>query len=127
MGGGQGVRYADQQLDDLPPVPGAARRPVPQRAAIHELRDEVLPAADIADVMNGQDVRVIERHPCFLLEATAVRLVGDLEDLDRISAAQPGVLGTVDLADSAARDRPASTLRRPSSKGGVRSRPATVQ
>ena len=68
MGGSQGLRHADQQLDHRPQVPGGAPPPVPQRSAIHELCHEVLPAADIADVMNGQQESIplrtrLERLP----------------------------------------------------------------
>ena len=66
------VRDAGQQLDDRPPAVRPSR-PLPQRAAVHVLGDQVLPLAILAGVVHGHDVRMIQRrrHLRFALEAPA--------------------------------------------------------
>ena len=76
---GEAVGDAGQQLDRLAPAV-CALRPVPERAAVDELGDEILPALELAGVVHGQDVRMIERRRRlrFALEAAARGRVCDV-------------------------------------------------
>lgn len=60
MGGGKAIRDADHHADDLPPGARLGARPVHQRPVIDEFHDEVLPAVEFADIVDGQDVWVIQ-------------------------------------------------------------------
>jgi hypothetical protein len=66
-----------------------------QRAAIHELGDEVLPVVELSRLVDGHDVRMIQcrRGLRFLLKAAPRRLVGDLvgQELDGDGTVEPRV------------------------------------
>ena len=69
--GREAVGDARQQLDDLPPGARRRARPIAQRAAVDELRDDVLAPFVLADVVHREDVRMVQRggHLRFALEA----------------------------------------------------------
>jgi hypothetical protein len=58
---GQSIGHAHQQLDDLPPAPRLRSRPIPQRAAVYELSDQVLAPVQLPGIVDGENVRMIER------------------------------------------------------------------
>jgi len=70
---GQRVGDADEKFDNLAPRSSSRARPFAERAAVHELGDEILAILFLAGVVDGDDVRVVERrgHARFLLEAAA--------------------------------------------------------
>jgi len=77
-------------------------QPLPERLALEKLGDDVGSALKGADVMNGQDVRMIERsnRPRLVLETTqTVRITCKLgrKHLDRHITSEPRVAGAVDL------------------------------
>ena len=76
--GGQAVGDADEQLDDLPPRALVGPRPVSERAAVDELRDQILPAVELPDVVDREDVRMVQRgrRLRFALEAAARGRIG---------------------------------------------------
>ena len=55
----QRIGDANQQLYDLPPRPRSLR-PLPQRAPIHEFRNQILAIIEFARVVHRHDVRMIE-------------------------------------------------------------------
>ena len=73
-----------------------------QRAAIHELRDEVLPVVEFSRLVDGHDVRMIQcrRGLRFLLKTAPRRLVGDLvgQEFDGDGTVEPGVARAEHLA-----------------------------
>jgi hypothetical protein len=91
VSGTQRVGHADQQLHHLAPGPGLLR-PRFQRPAVDELHHQVIAAVVLASLVDGQDVRVIQRRDRadFLLEPPA---------------AQPRIGGKVHLAHSAGPER----------------------
>ena len=62
VGGRQTVGHSHQHLHDLPPGAFFRAGPILQRAAINELSDQILAAIKIASVMNGENMRMIERR-----------------------------------------------------------------
>ena len=75
-----------------------------------KLEDQIVELAVAADVMDGADVRIVQRRDDagFLLEALARFRIGRQragQDLDGHRAIQPGVTGAVDLAHAARADR----------------------
>ena len=56
------VGYADGQTPVSAARCAAAPVPVAQRRAVHELRDEILPTFEFADVVNRDDMRVVQRR-----------------------------------------------------------------
>src|SRR5205823_12743302 len=78
MRSGQTVSDADEQIDDLAPVARFSVSPLAQRAAVDPLGDDVRAAFELADVVNGEDMRVIERRGRlrFELKATAGGMIG---------------------------------------------------
>jgi hypothetical protein len=81
---------------------------VAQRPAFYPLHGEVGGVALSADVVDGQDVRVVERRrgPRFLLEALDAvhRREAGCENLDGDRALQPEVVRAVDLTHPALAD-----------------------
>ena len=80
-------------------------RPVRERAAVDELGDEVLPAVELAGVVDRDDMRVVQgggglRFP---LEPAPFGLAGELgaQELDRDRTIQPDVEGAIDDAHAA--------------------------
>ena len=103
--GRQSVGYAGQQLHRLTPPALLLFGPRLECPAVHELGHQVLPALEIASVVDGQDVRVVERggHLCLSLKAAARRGVGQLrrKELDRHRPVELGVDGTKYLTHAA--------------------------
>ena len=102
---GQTIGDADDQLDDVLPRPWARLDPVPERAAVNELGDQVLAPVELAGVMDREDVGMIERG-CelrFALEAPPGRRVGQIggEKLDRDGAIELGIRRAIDRAHPA--------------------------
>ena len=101
----QRVGDAEQQLDRLAPCVMSGAHPIGQRAAVGQLRDEVLPAVELADVMNRDDVRMIQRGRRLRFPLEAAPFGGRRElggqKLDRDRAIQPGVVSQVDDAHAA--------------------------
>src|SRR6185295_11095244 len=62
MGGGQSVGNPDEQLEDLPPVSLAAESPIVECAAIDQFRREVLAPLKFACIVNGQNMRMVQRR-----------------------------------------------------------------
>jgi hypothetical protein len=88
---------------------GASRQPDGERLALDHLHDEIVDALVAADVVNGADVRVIERrhHARLALEPGAALLVGRPhrgQDLQRDGAAQARIVRAVDVAHAAGAD-----------------------
>ena len=80
-----------------------------QLLAFEQLRDDKRRAVVRADVINGQNVRMIERgcRPRLLLETLHPLRIGreiGRENLERDPAVQPPVFGEVDLAHAAGAD-----------------------
>ena len=102
VGTGEGVRDADQQFDTLPPAGFCIFYPLPKRAAIDEFADQLLAPIELANIMHGNDVRMIERrrHLRFLLEAASARLVSEIgrQKFDSHRPVQPRVPGAVNFA-----------------------------
>jgi hypothetical protein len=71
MRGGHTVGDADKKIDDFVPRTAASRRPFAKRSAVDVLGDEIRPSVDLADVVDRQYVRMIERgrRLDFLLKA----------------------------------------------------------
>ena len=89
---------------------GAAHEPVGERLAVEQLHHEVVHAVLVADVVNGADVRVVQRGDgagLALEPAPAIRVCRDLarQHLDGDAAPQPIVVGTIDLAHAAFAER----------------------
>ena len=87
------------------PVAPVEPAPVAQRAAVHQLGDEVLTSLELVGVVHGEDVRMVQRR-CelrFALEAAARRRVGDVsgQKLDRDRAIQLRVGRAIDGAHAA--------------------------
>ena len=81
-----------------------------QRIAVHPLHREVGKALLASDVVNGEDVRVVQRGrgARFLLEAPEAVSIGrdvGAQDLDRDRAVQPRIARLGHLAHSAGADR----------------------
>jgi hypothetical protein len=62
VGGGQPVGGACEQFHNLSPRAVFGLGPIPERAAVYELGDDVMTTFELADVMNGEYVRMIERR-----------------------------------------------------------------
>ena len=62
MRGSDGISHACQQLDEVTPAPRLLRGRRRERAAIDELGDEVLMTLELADLVNGQDLRMVQRR-----------------------------------------------------------------
>ena len=97
------VRDIDRDADRVAGAEGAAALdPLFQRAPWEMLHHDERQTVDLADVVDGDDVRVGELRECarFLheeLTELAVGRGGGVEDLDRHLAVERCVLGEVDL------------------------------
>ena len=84
---GEAVGHSCQQVEDLPPAALLRARPVMQRSAVDELGDQVLSALELAYVVHGQDVRMVQRRGRLrlALEAPSRGCISELvgEELDR--------------------------------------------
>jgi hypothetical protein len=110
VSGRKSVGHTEQQPDHVMPGARFAPNPFLERAAVDEFSDQVLAAVELAGVVHGEDVRVIERRSRlrFALEpATSGRIrqqqLGEKLDGDR--AIQLRVEAAVDLTHPAAAER----------------------
>ena len=98
----------------------------PQGVAFEQLRDDVGCAVVRADIVDGEDVRVVQGAggARLLLEAAELLAIGDLlgENLDRDFALQAGVTGAVDLTHRPRAEQPHDLIRAESRAGLERHR-----
>jgi len=99
---GQAVSDADEQIDALPPRALLSSRPRLERAAVDKFGDEVRPPIQIAYIVHGEDVGMIERgeHVGLALqagEAIGIRHEEWRQDFDRHIASQLGVPSAVHI------------------------------
>ena len=104
--GGQTFRCLARELDGFRRGQGAALKPRAQRLALQQFADQVRRALVNADVVDGQDVRVVQlsRGARFLLEAvhtSGVAREGLGDQLDRNLAAETAVARAIDLPHAA--------------------------
>ena len=102
---GEGVSRLTCVVKRLPELQGASLEHVAQRAAVDVLHGDVRAVADLADVVDGGDVRVVDRcrQACFLDEPLAPRFITrqcGANQLEGRSALQVQVLGEKDLSHS---------------------------
>ncbi len=122
---GEPVGDAREQLNRAAPVAAlVAAHPVLERAVFHYLGYEVVTARVLADVVDGEDVRVIQRRCelCFAPEArtpVCVELSG--HELDRDGALQARVGRAIDDAHAAGAE-PALHTVRPQRRPGLEAR-----
>ena len=107
--GGQSAGDLGGVIERLPRRHGALPDARAQRLALQQFGDDVVEPAFVADIVDGQDVRMVEhaRGARFLLEAPqSVRVGGEIagEDLDGHVALQARVLRAVHLAHAARAD-----------------------
>ena len=108
VGRGEPVRNTAEQLDRVAPAV-AFLPPLPEGSSVNELRDEVLPALELARVVHRHDVRVIERRGRvrFAFEAAAgggpCEIVG--QKFDGYASVQFSVEGPVDDTHTAGANR----------------------
>ena len=57
---GEAVGNASQQLNNLPPPAACSQLPILERAAVDELRHQVLPTLELARIEHGEDMWVVE-------------------------------------------------------------------
>ena len=110
MRGRKRRRGLDRDVEDLAKRQRAAREPLAQRLALDELRDEEPRAVVIADLVDGEDVRMIERRSGarFVQEAAhPLRIAGELrpQHLERDRPSQRRIDGLVDLTHPAAAEQ----------------------
>ena len=103
--GGKAVRDAGEQLDELGPRPPFGGGPILERSVIDEFGDQIRTAVQLADVVHGENVRVVQRGRClgFALEPPASRRVGELvgKELDRNRSIELRVVRRIDFAHAA--------------------------
>ena len=103
--GRKAVGHACQQIRDLPPCRTRRRHPGVESPGIHNLGDEVRMSIRLASLVDGHDVRIIQRRGGERLpfEAMARHRVGDLtrEDFDGDRALQARVPSLVHLSHAA--------------------------
>jgi hypothetical protein len=106
MPGGERIRNLDRVLEDLTYAQALARDDLFQRVTLHVLHYQVIDLAFNADVVDGDDIRVVEsRGRARLLEKT---LLADWigkpvrrQQLDGDYPTQPCVTAPIDFAHSA--------------------------
>ena len=120
--GREAFRDLERVLDGLARRNRGRREPRPKRLPLEKLHDGVDGAAVLADVVDGEDVRVRERRHRlhFAVEPgdrvrTAAR--ERREHLDRHVPAQAGVPGPIDLAHASRPERPENFVRPESDSG----------
>lgn len=76
----QSIGNPNEQLDHLAPRAPVRSSPRCKRSAVDQFGHEVLTAVELADVVDGEDMRVIQRRSClrFTLEPAARRVIGNL-------------------------------------------------
>src|SRR5262249_44338187 len=115
MSGSKGIRNTREQVDNFPYVTPLLRSPVRERAAVNKLGDQILPTVELADIINGQNVRMVQsrRHLGFSLNLPAPRRIRDgvREELDGSSAAESGVHCAVNPGHAAGTQRRLDMIR----------------
>ena len=119
----EAVRDLDGVVDGFARGKRAAVQRLAQRLAVEELGHDVRRAVGVADVVDGKDVRVIQRRcgACFLLEAShgvGPRERGRREYLDRDGPVESNVRRTVYLAHAARREKRDDSVRTQGGAGG---------
>jgi hypothetical protein len=119
---GQALSDLVRQLDGAADRNRALPQDLPDRVPIDPFHRDVRRVTFTADVVNGQDVRVVQRgcRARFLLEARDAIRRGHVgrQDLDRHRAVQPRVLGTIDLAHAARAEKRLQDERAQAAAGG---------
>jgi hypothetical protein len=114
MSRSKAISHTRQQLDDLAPGALFLADPVFERSALDEFGDEVLTFSELSHIMNGQDVRMIERgrHLRLALETPSAGSVGDTvaQELDRDWTIQLGVVRAIDGSHSSFTKRRLNTV-----------------
>ena len=121
---GQAVGHACQELDNLSPRALRGLSPVPERAAVDELGDQILTAIELPDVVDRHDVRVVQRG-CglrFALKTAASSSVGQVvgQKLDGDRPIQLRVERAVDDAHAARAEGGLNLIRADSMADGYR-------
>ena len=104
---GQAVGELRAEVEQIAQGKRTRPEPAPQRLALHQLHDNVVhagAAGRLADVVDVDDVRVIERGGGARLPIQPVQQLGiraGAEHLDRHRPAQPRIASAVDLAHAA--------------------------
>ena len=103
---GEGVSRLNGVVERLPEFQRASLEHLAQRAAFDVLHRDVRAAVDLADVVDGGDVRVVDRRrqACFLDEPLAPRFIPrqrGANQLEGRSALQLQVFDEEDLSHSA--------------------------
>jgi hypothetical protein len=112
--GRESVGHTRHQVHGLSPRGALGVSPVLQGATVHELGDEELAALELASVVDGENVRMIERggHPRLTLEALARGRIGDRleQKLYRDRAIELRVVGLVNLTHSSFAEKPIDSV-----------------
>jgi hypothetical protein len=112
---GEPVGNPGEQLDRAAPVAAlVASHPVLERAVLDDLGHEVVAAVVLADVVNGQDVRMIERRRELRLAFEASARVGvelRRNELDCDRTLQPRVGCPIDDAHAAGAEPAVDAVR----------------
>src|ERR1043166_5183433 len=99
----QGPGYLNGNVQDLSKIYWPAAQMVPQRDAVDEFGGDEVPAVFVAHLINGDDVRMIERRSrvCLLIEtAETIAVLGQCfrENLNGHLSTQARVFGPIHLA-----------------------------
>ena len=121
----------DGDLENLAQRQLATLQALAQRFAFDQLRDDVARLVVIADFVNGQDVRVVQRRrrARLLQEAGDALGIGTQaleQELDRHRPAERRIVRLVDLAHAAAAEQGADLVTADGGAGGKRHRAATL-
>ncbi len=123
VSGGKAAGDLERVVEGLADGKRSTLQSDPQGMAFEQLRDDVGSAVVRADIVDGEDVRVVQGAggARLLLEAAEMPGIGDLlgEDLDRDVALQARVTGAVDLAH-APRGEQLHDLVRAESRAGLK-------
>jgi hypothetical protein len=109
VGSVQRVRERDGFVQDGIDVERAAPKTLLERLALEQLHDEVRPAVLLADVIQGADIRVVQRRngarfPLEPRDAVPIALRRGRQHLDGDAAAETSVRGAINLAHAARPD-----------------------
>ena len=123
---GKAVSDLERVVEGLADGKRSALEAGPQGVAFEQLRDDVGCTVVGADVVDGEDVRVVQGAggAGLLLEAAELLAIGDPleENLDRDLALQAGVTGAVDLTHRPRAEQPHDLVRAESRAGLERHR-----
>ena len=116
-------RGLDRDVEDFAQRQRPARQPLAKRFALDELRDQEPRAVVIADLVNGQDVRMIERRRGARFVQETAQPLGVAAELrpqhfERDRPAQRRIGGLVDLAHPAAAQQALNLIAADGAAGG---------